>query len=61
MEAAATVLLAVLTDARKTKHDYRFGPLSAQTILASGLLVEGEIDDVHTLISRYPGLEVHDA
>ena len=39
-------LLIVLNDARSTQYDYSFGSTSAQQVLASGLILRGEIDDV---------------
>lgn len=46
LESAAEGLETVLTDARKTKFSYSFAGISADQILKSGLILEGEVTEV---------------
>lgn len=49
--AAAEALLVVMMDARTTKRRYRITGRSPERILAQGLLLEGEIDEVSELVA----------
>jgi hypothetical protein len=60
LEAAANGLIAVLEDARVCTEYYKFGGLSAQQILASGLRLEGEIDHIVAVLDGMPGTLRHD-
>lgn len=53
--AAAAGLLTVLLDARTTEMRYRFGGLDASTVFMSGLLLEGQIDEVVAKLELVPG------
>lgn len=55
LEAAAEGLIVVLLDARQTTAEYRFGGLSAKQLLASGLLLDGDIADVSLKLDQVPG------
>lgn len=55
VSAAAAGLLTVLLDARTTDRTYRFGGLDKDVIFASGLLIEGEIEDVAAKVEAIPG------
>lgn len=46
LESAAEGLETVLTDARMTKFSYSFAGISADQILKSGLILEGEVTEV---------------
>ena len=43
---AVEALLIVLNDARTSAHAYSFGSLSAKQVLASGLILSGEVEEV---------------
>lgn len=51
---AAQALAVVLEDALSTTHSYRFTGLSPDRILKSGLLLEGDVDDI---VRRIEGIE----
>ncbi len=53
--AAAAGLLTVLLDARSTERTYRFGGLNKDVSFTSGLLIEGEIDEVSEKVAALPG------
>jgi hypothetical protein len=59
--AAAQGLLVVMTDARKTTRQYRITGRSPERILVSGLLLEGEIDEVSELVADIPGATLRDS
>lgn len=44
--SAADGLITVLKDARDSKLQYSFGGLSAQEILSSGLVLQGDLSEV---------------
>lgn len=46
VESAAETLVVVLEDARRSKKDYQFGPINADSVLRAGLYLQGDIDDV---------------
>lgn len=56
LESAVTALILVLEDARKTDKNYIFGSLSAQQILASGLMLAGDAQHVADQIAKLPGV-----
>lgn len=60
LQAAAEGLLTVVLHARKTDDQYRFGGLSAEQVLASGLIIEGEIDDVASQVEKVAGSTRYD-
>ncbi len=45
-QAAAEALVVVLENARSTKKDYRFGPINAESVMRTGLYLEGNIEEV---------------
>lgn len=47
---AVEALLLILEDARKTTREYAFGSTSIHQILDSGLLLQGDIEDVEKLL-----------
>lgn len=49
---AAEALLFVLEHANETDKNYSFGPLNVNRILASGLILEGDIDEVLDLLTK---------
>lgn len=53
--AAAAGLLTVLLDARETECTYRFGGLDKDVIYTSGLVIEGEIEEVAAKVAALPG------
>lgn len=57
---AAEALELVLLDARKTASKYRFGGLTAQQVLQSGLLLEGELDTILPKLDTIPGAVRYD-
>lgn len=59
--AAAEALLVVVTDAHSTKRRYRITGRSPERILAVGLLLEGEIDEVSELVADIPGATLRDS
>lgn len=60
LSAAAKGLLTVVLDARETPHFYRFGGLSAKQVLASGLLLEGQIESIADRLEQLPGVLRYD-
>lgn len=46
VQAAAETLVTVLEHARKTKQDYEFGPINAESVMRLGLYLDGDIDEV---------------
>lgn len=52
LEDAARALLTVLEDAESTKADYVIGGLSAKTVLSSGLLLQGDIEQVTAAVEK---------
>lgn len=46
VEAAAESLVRVLEHARKTRKDYEFGPVNSDSVLRSGLFLDGDIEEV---------------
>lgn len=46
VESAAEALTVILMDARSTKSFYRFSGLTPAVVFSSGLLIEGELDDL---------------
>lgn len=59
--AAAEALLIVMEDARVTKRRYRITGRSVERILAQGLLLEGEIDEVSELVADTHGATLRDS
>lgn len=55
LESAALGLETLLLDARKTKKDYIFSGLSAEQLVKSGLILEGDIVDVAAKIKKLEG------
>lgn len=55
LKAAATGLEIVLVDARKTTKSYAFAGVSADQILKSGLILEGEIVEVVEKLKNIEG------
>ena len=53
--AAAAGLLAVLLDARQTERKYRFGGLDKDVIYTSGLLIEGDVQEIAAKVAALPG------
>lgn len=60
LETAALGLITVLEDARTTKTVYSFGSLSADQVLASGLLLVGDIEEVASKLESISGALRHD-
>lgn len=58
--AAAEVLLVVLEDARSTQKNYRVTGLSPESILQSGLVLEGEIEEVSERVYAVSGATLAD-
>jgi hypothetical protein len=58
--SAAEGLLTVLIDARRTDKVYRFGGLSADEILLSGMLIEGQIETISAKLEKIPGALRHE-
>ncbi len=56
LASAAEALVTVLLDARETEHTYRFGSLNPRQILVSGLLLEGQIDEVSAKLEDLIGV-----
>lgn len=52
LEDAAQALLTVLEDAETTKAEYVIGGLSAKTVLSSGLLLQGDIEQVSSAVEK---------
>lgn len=52
---AAEALEIVLLDARRTQSKYRFGGLTAAQVLQSGLLLEGEVEEIVAQLDEVPG------
>lgn len=60
-EGAVEALLLLLEDARTTDKYYEFGSLSADQILASGLILRGDIHDLlHRLDAISGAMRVQD-
>lgn len=57
---AAEALLTALEDARSTKRTYRITGLSPEKIVLSGIVVEGEIDEISEKLSLISGATRHD-
>jgi hypothetical protein len=55
VQAAAETLVAVLEHARKTKHDYEFGPINAESVMRVGLYLDGDIEEILDHILEVPG------
>lgn len=55
-EAAAELLLRVLTHARTADSIYRFGPTSLPMILKIGFFLSGEIEEIVAKIERLSGV-----
>jgi hypothetical protein len=53
--AAAEALLTVLEDARSTDKDYSFGSLSVDQVMASGLSLIGEIEEIADKLQTLDG------
>jgi hypothetical protein len=60
LEAAASGLIVILEDARKTHSRYTIEGLSAEQALKSGVVLSGEIDAVNLAMSRVAGADRHD-
>lgn len=45
-QAAAEALLTVLESARHSKANFEFGPINAESVLRSGLALDGDIEEV---------------
>lgn len=60
LQAAAEGLLTVVLHARVSEDRYRFGGLSAAQVLASGLILEGEIDEVADQVEKVAGSTRYD-
>ena len=58
IESAAHGLETVLLDARKTKEFYFFSGTSADQILKSGLILEGEIESISTKLRNITGSDI---
>lgn len=59
LAAAADGLIVVLEDARETGRHYEFGGLDVQQVLASGLLLTGDVEDVADKLEALPGTTRH--
>ena len=55
LESAAEGLETVLVDARKTKAKYQFAGISADQILKSGLILEGDIQKIDKKLHELDG------
>jgi hypothetical protein len=55
LEAAADGLATVLTDARETDKYYTFAGISAEQILKSGLILEGDLEEVVDKLQNLEG------
>lgn len=55
LKSAASGLEVVLTDARETEYFYTFAGISAEQILKSGLIVEGDIEEVADKLKNLEG------
>lgn len=60
LDAAAQALLTVILHARDTEDEYRFGGLSAEAILTSGLILEGQIEEVASKVEKIAGSSRYD-
>lgn len=60
LPVAVKALGIVLADARVTTAKYTFGGLSAQQILMSGLILEGDITAIAAKLELLPGTMRHD-
>ncbi len=58
--AAADAMNTVLLDARHTDLDYRFYGLNLNALLQSGLVMEGEIQNVAAKVEALPGTTRYD-
>lgn len=58
LESAAHGLETVLVDARETAKFYFFSGTSADQILKSGLILEGEIDSVTKKLNKIEGSDI---
>lgn len=57
--SAVEALLTVLEDARDTKHDYTFGSMSAKQVMASGLMIVGDAEEVASKVETIDGAQRH--
>lgn len=55
IESASDALATVLEDARSTKVFYRFSGLTPAAVLASGLVMDGELEDIGKKIDALQG------
>lgn len=46
IQAAAEALAVILENARGTKAVYDFGPINAESVMRTGLYLEGNIEEV---------------
>ena len=46
VESAAETLYVVLEHARKTKNNFEFGPINADSVMQVGLYLDGDIEEV---------------
>lgn len=58
--SAAEALDTVLGDARKTTDFYTFGGLTAQSVLTSGLLLEGQLEGITPKLDKIAGAVRYD-
>lgn len=56
IESASDALATVLEDARASKVFYRFSGLTPAQVLASGLLMDGELDDITDKLDKIDGV-----
>lgn len=59
LEGAVRALTLILTDARETNKDYSFGSLSVKQVMASGLMLTGDAEEILTSLREIPGTSVH--
>lgn len=59
-QAAAAGLLAVVLDSRTSTSWYRFGGLTAESVLSNGLRIEGDIESIASKLEKLPGAARYD-
>ena len=58
LDVAVEALVIVLEDARETDKEYSFGSLSAQQVLASGLVLVGDAKHLSDKLIKLPNVSV---
>lgn len=55
VQSAAETLVVVLEHARRSRDNYQFGPINAESVMRAGLYLDGDIDEVLNEILEVPG------